>query len=272
MADLLQSRREGVNISSELSSTSGFCQLLRRRFPVGYRIHRGATTGIVITKADDCPCRSRGSFIRQWDFVDSRFKHHRLKTITPSERSRSPIEEQVAHIQTLRDNPHASYFLQGTGSAGKTTLAHCLYRHRLEEWSAAPNRAEGLSVWMLSANEYLTKLSQHAQNPSSPAPVVTPDLIRKRSRQGLPVALFIDEMDKFSPTEAKLDNLFTLVNAVHACEGQIVMTSNAAMKDLAKSWGGSIGIHTLRRVGAEPDGTTLTFTNRHAAATPKAGI
>lgn len=49
------------------------------------------------------------------------------------------------------------------------------------------------------------------------------------------------------------------------------MTSNTEMRALAKSWGGGIGMHTLRRVAAEPDGTTLIFTNKHAAENPKAG-
>lgn len=173
--------------------------------------------------------------------------------------SHSPVKEQEQNIAAIKTNPTGSFILAGAGCAGKTYLMYCLYRNRLEEWAAHPDAANGQSVWMLSATDYLNSVSHHAQDPSSRAPVVTADLIRKRPRQGLPVAIFVDEIDKFTPTEPRLNALFELINTAYSCKAQVVMTSNIPPNELAPKWGNDLGGHILRRVGAAPDGSTLTF-------------
>jgi hypothetical protein len=133
--------------------------------------------------------------------------------------------------------PNSSFILVSAGTAGKTYLAHCLYRHRLEEWASHPNAAEGQSVWMYSAWDYLNSVSKQAQNPLNPAPKLTSELIRKRTNQKLPVAIFLDEVDKFTATDARVDFLFELINTAYSCQAQDVMTSNADVDTLVAKWG-----------------------------------
>jgi hypothetical protein len=220
---------------------------------------RGNKTGVVLTRSVTCQCRSLHLFWPKWNLVDRRFKDANLTSVAPYAESSSPLEEQVQNIADIEAYPTSSFILQGAGSAGKTYLMHCLYRHRLAEWANHPNAAEGQSVWMYSAWDYLNSVSKHAQNPSSPAPKLTPELIRKRTNQGLPVAIFLDEVDKFAYNEGRVKSLFELVNTAYACQAQVVMTSNADVDTLAASWGADGG-HLLRRVGVAPDGFTLDFT------------
>jgi DNA replication protein DnaC len=194
-----------------------------------------------------------------WANVSSRWSDCMLDTVSPSERSFSSIADQAERIALLKDNPTGSYLFTGDGTCGKTHLLYALYRNRLEEWSRHPLAGDGCTVHLFTATSWLAGVSGHAQDPSKAAPTVTPDNIRKWARKGLPVALFIDEVCKFSMSEAKLANLFETINACYETESQVVMTSNKSTKQLIASWGGEIGYHLLRRVGAAPDGETIKF-------------
>jgi hypothetical protein len=233
------------------------------------RVWHGQTTGIIVAERErvDCQCRNRTSFWRHWDKVEPRWKAHSLESLIPFERSFSPLDEQAAHLETLRANPTTSAFLVGPTGTGKTCFLKCLYRKRLEEWSQHPMRGSGLSVWSFSAEEYLSSVSLYSQNPSSTPPVVTPELIRKLSAKGLPIGLFIDEVDKFDPSKgSKLEKLFSLLNTAYECNAQIAVTCNKSLPELANSWLDS-GRALIRRIGAQPDGITLNFTKK----TPKVG-
>jgi hypothetical protein len=224
----------------------------------------GITLTLTLTKTDTCPCltqgRAWGSFWRQWGKTNKRFKACNLATLSPSTMSDSSFEQQAANIKTVKDNPTGSYLLAGDTTCGKTYLTYCLYRNRLLEWASHPLAAAEQSVWMFSATEYLDSVVRRAQDPSAPRPIVTPEIIRNRSGKGLPVAIFIDEIDKFVPSETRISELFELVNAAYECEAQVVMTSNLTYEQLLTKWPGDIAEHILRRVGARPDGRTLTFT------------
>jgi len=198
-----------------------------------------------------------------WDRVPPRYQHCLLPALLPSCHSLSPITEQVERIAQLQKHPTSNYLFEGAGSCGKTHLLYSLYRHRLEEYVNHPGRESTPSVQVLSTNEWLNSVTAHAADHSRPVPVVTAAKIRRWSTLGLPVAIFLDEVDKFAYTPAKLSNLFDLVAAAYDCQAQIVMTSNLSVVELMAKWSGDVALHLIRRVGSKPHGRTLTFTYAH---------
>jgi hypothetical protein len=198
-----------------------------------------------------------------WDKVPSRWKDCLLETLAPSDRSYSSIAEQTERIAILKLNPTGNYIFEGAGACGKTHLLHTLYRHRLEEWARHPLAGDGCTVHMLNVNEWLNSVTAHATDHSHPAHKVTVANIRKWAGKGLPVAIFLNEADKFSYTPAKAANLFELTDAIYDNEGQVCMTSNLSVAELIARWPGDVAAHLLRRVGAKPYGRTLTFTRNN---------
>lgn len=61
--------------------------------------------------------------------------------------------------------------------------------------------------------------------------------IVRRKKQGLRPCFIVEEIDKFKPTEFKLNKFFELLNAVYEANGQVIATSNASPETLTASWG-----------------------------------
>ena len=82
------------------------------------------------------------------------------------------------------------------------------------------------------------------------APDVTTSMVeRATSKTGVPPILWLEELDKFVPTENRLRNLYTLIDMVYECNGTIVSTANKSLPALRKLLGGPI----YRRLTGEND-------------------
>jgi hypothetical protein len=68
-------------------------------------------------------------------------------------------------------------------------------------------------------------------------PDLTVKIIKTLVHKKHKVCLYLDEIDKFKPTQFKLDILFELIDAVYETKGQVIAVGNATVPKLHKMWG-----------------------------------
>jgi predicted ATPase len=84
-------------------------------------------------------------------------------------------------------------------------------------------------------------------------------MIHSAIKQGYRPCLFLDEIDKISPSEFKMNRLMQLVDAVYEAEGQLVATSNKTLTELISKWGENEAGTVLRRIGAGDGAKAIHF-------------
>ena len=227
---------------------------------------QGKATGIVTKRSLWCDCRPLRMFWKYWSKVPLRYRDVRLHTTQPSTLVNMPLDRQAAILKIICKNADNSMLLAGDAKTGKTHLMLGLYRRALEsrarQWVTKPGTEWGLwrvntSVWL----EEQVRDSMAGRDEDVPIPDLTVRKITQAALKGVKPRLFLEEIDKFKPSEFKMNRLFEIVNAVYEADGQIVATSNTSPEQLANEWGNRYGSTILRRIGDEPDGLTLKFSN-----------
>ena len=228
---------------------------------------RGKTTGVVLGDWSDCPCGALKHYHRHMQAnVPERFRGVRLETIVPSSVSRLPLAKAQAILDRLRKYPEKSYLFWGEAATSKTHFMTGLYSDRVWHWCQQPRGGIDFPVIRVQTATLLEEiLAWSFDRSKAPRPTTTAARIADIGRLGQKPSLFLDEIDKFNPTEARKDRLLEVINAVYEANGQVVATSNKDPETLGESWGAFHGEALLRRIGAAPDGGTIAFLSGDAA-------
>ncbi|HEY4001080.1 MAG TPA: ATP-binding protein [Candidatus Xenobia bacterium] len=224
---------------------------------------RGESTGIELSKSERCECTTAKLFWLRWRKVSPRYRAARLSTVEPSILVDMPMAKQAAVIELVKRNADRSMILTGDAKTGKSHLMMCVYRHAVAERASTWNGVAHFGVWRVNASVWLEE--QVRESTSNDDDLYVPDLTEKRIQRVADAKykprLFLEEIDKFKPSDFKLIRLFEIVNAVYEAGGQVVATTNAPVDELAASWGPRYGETILRRIGEEPDGMTMKFSS-----------
>ncbi len=223
---------------------------------------RGDNTGALVSWWVDCTCTPLRRYWAQWSKVPIKFRTARLGNLTPHDDSYASIERQSTVISKIKAHPGSSYLFCGDAGTGKTHYTTSLYQEALQQWATNPLAVHGRAVWMVRAGSLLESASMHAADIEKPFPEVTPEAIRFIAEKGLRPCLFVDEVEKWKPTDFKLDYFSRLIDAVYVAEGQLVLNSNLCPADLAAKWGPEYGESTLRRVIAPRSGFLVELENK----------
>jgi hypothetical protein len=237
--------------------------------------HRGQTTGLVITLSKRCPCTVYRDFWSAWGDpvrVPSRFRAAGATgRIEPSANLSLSLNRQAAIIKTVYEDTQRSYFLAGPPNTGKTHILTALYRCALQRASA---RVYDLgipqpSVWRISASvlldEHVAWEVRHSKPEGSVrCPCLTVSMVHSAVRHGFRPCLFLDEMDKITPSEFKLNRLMQIVDAVYEADGQVVATSNKTVAALIAKWGEDEAGTVLRRIGSGNMAKAIHFVESQA--------
>jgi hypothetical protein len=226
---------------------------------------KGATTGIYVLKPAWCNCAFVGLFWRHWRKVPLRYRDVRLASTQPSTLVNMPLPKQAAIQKIIKENWEKSMLLEGAAKTGKTHLMMGLYRAALE--GRIPNYVNYkpgavFGVWRVNTSVWLEELvrdSMAGRDEDLPIPELTERKVTQTAQAGFKPKLFLEEIDKFKPSEFKLIRLFEIVNSVYEAGGQVVATSNTPAAQLATEWGARYGETTLRRIGDGPDGMMVLF-------------
>ncbi len=219
----------------------------------------GLITGVPCSQRIWCPCvriKSIESQLRDSRLISPKHAHASLETLRPDRRSLLDEQRQQDYIDLLRARPKANYFFFGDSGTGKTHFVTALVRDaivRTAEWCERKREPYHQAVFRAPVVELLDQM--HAQTTrdwenKGPVckPVVEIEGLRKLLKQGYPVTVVLEELDKFLPTESRQNNLFKLVDALYEGNAQLVMTSNRGPDELLAKWGEIEGQTILRRI------------------------
>jgi hypothetical protein len=241
------------------------------------RLHRGGTSGLEVDYPTPCPCILARVFFKHWHnskVVPERFRWVKLDTLQVYPELRTPERFQKAILQTLRKNPTDSYLFTGPAGTGKTTLSTALYRHAIYAWSREVWQTGKTTeaVWRTSLNRLMRQfhfqeigqaVEQRDLNGQiyreAETPAVTVQAVQAAINAGYRPCLFLEELDKFNPTEFKSNILLDLVNLVYEAKGQIVATSNRSAAELDQMLGSVHGDTLLRRICDDKTENSIAF-------------
>jgi DNA replication protein DnaC len=210
--------------------------------------YRGRDSAIVICLQVDHGCKHYVRIGMQWrKLVDDRYLRIRLDDLEPSGLSRLPKIRQAEYIETLQQNPDSSYMFAGESGMGKTHFGYALAYDAVERWSFACEENPQLgeqSVFWVDTSDLLDSIQKYkkAQQDQRPdddppkPPAVTADQITRLAKLGHKVCLILEEFDKFSPTQPRLDNLHDVVGAIYKGKGQVIAISNDTVEVLKEKW------------------------------------
>lgn len=124
---------------------------------------------------------------------------------------------QQEAIRIIRENPNEKFAICGKYGCGKTHLLWALYRNQLESRRVYAGTLEEIIA------EHKAIFEANKTGAPVPSLSITPEKFRQRFT---PWTLFIDDIDKETPTEFVSKILFALLDAACNFNHQIVFTTN----------------------------------------------
>lgn len=198
-------------------------------------------TGKVVKNPQNCLCILYREYWKPMLLdVAPHYQNIKLSKLGPS-----PIplliskEKELATIELLRKEPEKSYIFLGPARTGKTHFCSALYQHALYlravdiflgKISCVNNiwRQSAIDMFEEHRNYIMSKDSDQDNGSVGKAkiPKITVKKIKLASEKGLRPKLFLEEIDKAPMTPFRDSVLFSIVDIVYQCKGQIVISSN----------------------------------------------
>lgn len=202
---------------------------------------------------------------------------HSLYALSPWDHS--PIstkaqEDAIKISQNLPDDLRGGVLVGPAGSS-KTALVSAWIKdeitRRLPQSEASYSRGrKDLGIYRIRVSDYLDAITEWEfrdwEDTCTAKPKLTPQILSARCNEScLRPILWLEELDKFSRSDRRVNLLNSLINEVYEREGLVIITSNETVSGLRKLLDES----TLRRVTGEYDDPKLFRTFDFFAA-PKA--
>ncbi len=126
-------------------------------------------------------------------------------------------KNQQTAIDLIRSNPHKNFAIFGTFGSGKTHLLYSIFQTVIETKFAYASTLEEI------ISEHKTRFEADKKGNPVKSLSITPEHL---TRKNTPFGLFIDDIDKETPTEFVCKIFFALVNAAYDNHQQVVFTTN----------------------------------------------
>lgn len=176
------------------------------------------------------------------DLIPPSHIHHRSGSLRSTDRSPIPRTHQQEWIQRL---PASASDLRGwlivgpAGSSKTTYVAAALVDMLTTRLVGYGLQKADLNYYRLKVPQWLSSMeaweTRDFGDKAVAPPKLTPSVIEDETdRTGVPPILWLEELDKFNPTQPRLRNLYTLVDAVYEASGTIISTANDKLPELRK--------------------------------------
>jgi hypothetical protein len=161
--------------------------------------------------------------------------------LQPSVKSILPFEAQKKHMDYLSRHSDESVAFFGHPGTGKSTWMTAMYAQMLWWETTQPLQNTGGLVYRMDCKVLLDQFTQYSLHGADSDPAPAPRLSRERidgiGRKEGRVRLFLEEIDKVKPTDARMANLYEVVNAIYENKGQLVITSNLTPDQFQQQFG-----------------------------------
>lgn len=176
--------------------------------------------------AKPCRCRTLKERAAALALIPPYFGEPRLDTLAPRPDLHPAQAKEIAHI---RKNPNASYMLVGRNGVGKSHLAWSLYAHAVEQG----RRCVAVKMDALLSQYRRFELMRTDDPENMWRPDVLSEDLKQTARRW---CIFIDELEKATPTEFAAKRFFYLVDAIREYGHQLITTSNLQPQTLQAHW------------------------------------
>lgn len=172
--------------------------------------------------------------------VPLRYQSCMWSQLQPSPKSIVPLERQAELMRQFRSDPDMSVAMFGPPGTSKTTWLTAMYAQLLWRSTAFKPQLHPVHRHTVKAMlDQFTEWQLHGADPESDAmpPRVSRERIEKITKQGGKVHVFLEEIDKVKRTDARIANLFEVVDALYENMGQLVFNSNLTPSEFAGQFG-----------------------------------
>lgn len=162
--------------------------------------------------------------------------------LQPSEKSTASLDAQKEQIDYLSlHSDHSAAFFSPPGT-GKTTWMTAMYAQMCWWETSVDLSRTGTLVYRMTTKAMLDQFTQyamHGNDPDNPAdpPRLSRERIESVTRLGARMHLFLEEVDKVNQTDARMANLFEVVDALYENMGQLVISSNLTPQQFQEQFG-----------------------------------
>ena len=209
--------------------------------------------------------------------IPPKHRHHRVIDFRPYDKSPVPISVQEALIRKLPgpfDSHLRGWVMTGPPGTSKTAYASAVIIDLLTyNWSVLAEHARTrlhrvrVPQWLGEMQAWETRsFAEEGEGTSPKEPSVTPSMIESAAcdlvpgyHQGI---LWLEELDKFTPTKTRINYLMRLIDAAYERELLIIVTTNATREELDEQLGMAI---TRRLFGDQEDPEQYLVWDLHAA-------
>lgn len=171
------------------------------------RVQDGDKSGVV-----RCACAKARIIQSRVNALPERYRGTTLENYIPSD------DLQRNALTAVRENLGGNLYLHGGYGRGKTHLAAAQYK----TLAAAGECVYWRTMWQLVAE--LRDAELHDAH----------SVVRHAARYGDSLHLFLDDVDKYKPTEWKWEALFDLFDTIWTRELRITVTSNLSLRMLVE--------------------------------------
>jgi hypothetical protein len=214
-----------------------------------------------------CEQQSRFDGSLLTDAVPASHANLRVHSLGTWDKSPIPVAKQkgpIAGIPSSADGLRG-WLMAGPAGTSKTSYAAAavidILTFRIVEWQRrntgydSTSLGSSLNYWRVKAPKWIRDMEMFETRDFDsdavvPEPWPTPQLIEKATvTSGFKPILWLEELDKFNPTQNRMRNLYTLIDGVYEAGGTIISTTNMTLPDLKKHLGEPI----YRRLSGEND-------------------
>jgi hypothetical protein len=217
------------------------------------RLFEDPAQTMVISFIEQCIClfhHIRWTIFGDPEIVPLRFRSANLAHLKASSLCKMTPEKQLEAIQILQAFPLDCYFIYGPAGTGKTHLSLALLEHAITTWAKAnylqsPGHTPERTIFRVSTKTWVDQMFAYKyakrdrgdDEPTPQIPALNVAVITNLAKKpGMHICVIFDEIDKFGATDARLIELFEIVNKLSEVGAQLICTSNHSPQQLMRRW------------------------------------
>lgn len=167
--------------------------------------------------------------------LPAKYQECNFRTLVPHQAlCQLPVARQQELLDRFRANPDASVMMYGAPGTSKTTFSCAFIRRAIErDWKYFYTPVLGgvrwdreRWIWRVTFDTLMAQYLDKQSDRDAPEPDVTPERIKAATDKGRKFVLVLEEVDKARLTEHRMNKLFSIIDTLYNCEGQLVMNTN----------------------------------------------